>query len=212
MEGAAIRLVVGLGNPGKEYQETRHNLGFMVLDAWRQTLPGLRDQNARHHADSLIWHGRYAGRALWLQQPLTFMNLSGKAVSQLVREENLLPSEILIIYDDLDLPFGRMRFRAKGSSGGHRGVESIITHLASNAFARMRLGIGKTASSDATIDHVLSPFSPVEQTHLPTLITTAREALQLCLRRGLVAAMNHFNTYDLLAEPGPPIPPQEPIP
>jgi PTH1 family peptidyl-tRNA hydrolase len=210
MQPLPFRLLVGLSNPGKEYQETRHNIGFMVVEALLRELPGWGALHPRHHADSFIWEGRFAGRSLWLQQPLTYMNLCGPAVAKLAREAGVTPAEILVAYDDLDLPFGRLRLRSAGSSGGHRGVESLIGALGSAAFGRLRLGISRPAEGAETVDYVLSPFTGTEREALPGILKNGAEALQLTLRRGLAAAMNQFNRDPLAPAAGNPVEEPEP--
>ncbi len=201
MQQICPRLVVGLGNPGSDYSTTRHNIGFQVIDALLASLPRRPDE-PRHFAESHIWSTRYAGRALLLQKPLTYMNLSGKAVARLQREQDLLPPEILVIHDDADLPLGRLRLRLKGGSGGHNGVSSIIAELATDNFCRLRLGIGRQDGRDMT-DHVLGPFDEVEHDLHIAVMNAAVDAVQTACRRGMETAMNEFNRIDL-REPDPP--------
>lgn len=195
MQSTLPRLIVGLGNPGPEYEETRHNIGFTVVDSILAGLPG-KGGESTHTANSLIWAVRFAGHLLWLQKPLTYMNLSGAAVAKVARAEGLLPEEILVIYDDLDLPLGRLRMREQGSSGGHRGVESLIGNLESSAFARLRLGIGR-ATDGMTVDYVLERFDASEANLLEIVVKTATDAVLLATRRGVQTAMNQFNGLDL---------------
>lgn len=197
MQSSLPRLIVGLGNPGPEYEETRHNIGFTVVDSIRARLPG-KGSESTHTANSLIWAVRFAGRLLWLQKPLTYMNLSGAAVAKMARAEDILPEEVLVIYDDLDLPLGRLRMREQGSSGGHHGVESLIESLESSTFARLRLGIGR-AEAGTTVDYVLERFDDSEAELLKTVVKTAADAVLLATRRGVETAMNQFNGLDLAA-------------
>ncbi|WP_217704909.1 aminoacyl-tRNA hydrolase [Victivallis sp. Marseille-Q1083] len=192
-----IRLVVGLGNPGGEYAATRHNIGFMALDALLAALPGSFEK--RHGLNSFYWQGRFRGRNLYLQQPQTYMNLSGVAVRQLVNSANIMPEEILVVHDDLDLELGRIRLRRGGSSGGHRGIESMLEELSGGGFNRLRLGIGRDGHT-AVPDYVLSPFGVEEQPLLKLVLETATEAAVCALARGVGAAMNEFNGRDLAAE------------
>lgn len=191
MSTTPISLVVGLGNPGPDYADTRHNIGFMVLAAcrqrWRLTAPPV------HQHDSLIWAGRLGGRQLHVQQPLTYMNDSGAAVAPLARRLQLSPAEILVIYDDMDLPLGRLRLRHSGSSGGHRGTESLITSLGAANFARLRVGIGRSEDAQAVVDFVLSRFGPAEEPLLARVVAAAATAVDLACRRGLTVAMNTYN-------------------
>lgn len=133
-------LIAGLGNPGEEYSGTRHNMGFMVVDRLLAKLP--KNFEAVHGCSSRYWRGTYAGRTLLLQKPETYMNLSGDAVSALMRREGIEPGEIAVVYDDMDLELGRIRIRRSGSSGGHNGIKSIIGRLGTEAFPRIRIGIG----------------------------------------------------------------------
>lgn len=191
MSATPISLVVGLGNPGPEYAATRHNIGFMVLAAcrqrWRLTGP------PQHAHESHYWSCRRGGRQLYLQQPLTFMNLSGTAVAPLARRLQLTPAEILVVYDDLDLPLGRLRLRPEGSSGGHRGTESLITELGAANFARLRVGIGRGAEAQEVVDFVLSKFGPAEEPLLARVVAAAATAVEVACRRGLTVAMNTYN-------------------
>ncbi len=189
------RLIVGLGNPGSQYEATRHNIGFMVID--RLLEKHAAGAAADHVAESLVWSIRARGRQIWLQKPLTFMNLSGRAAGPIARREGLEPSEVLVIYDDADLPLGRLRLRGKGSSGGHNGIESLIMELASADFLRLRLGIGKSDYQGRLVEHVLAPFEREEESLLSQVIDAAAEAAMLCVHRGLTAAMNTYNGLDL---------------
>lgn len=189
------RLIVGLGNPGTEYEGTRHNIGFAVIDEIRNRLPGGSEQE--HIADSFVWSARFAGSMLRMQKPQTYMNLSGHAVAKLARLHQLAPEEILVVYDDLDLPIGRLRLRTKGSSGGHRGVESIINSLESNVFSRLRLGIGRATAGETVADYVLDPFDDDERPLATAVVEAAADAILLAAKRGVTAAMNQFNCVDL---------------
>ena len=151
-----ILLVVGLGNPGAEYEGTRHNAGFMVIDRLLAGFPAGRFE-ARHVAQSFVHAGMFRGKPLFLQKPQTFMNLSGLAVAGFARKEGIRPEEILVVSDDLDLPVGRLRLRTGGSDGGHNGLKSVIAELGSASFRRLRVGVGRPAPG-GTIDYVLSKF------------------------------------------------------
>ncbi|MDD5728638.1 MAG: aminoacyl-tRNA hydrolase [Victivallales bacterium] len=184
-----IRMIVGLGNPGREYQKTRHNAGFEVTSALLSSLPGNFKQKEKY--DSIYWEGRFRGRNITIQQPQTFMNLSGKAVAALAAKKAVTPAEIVVVYDDMDLPLGRLRIRRNGSSAGHRGVESIITEFGSSAFPRLRIGIGH--APEGTIDHVLSGFTADEEAIFGEVLKTCVDALTLSLVRGIGCAMDEFN-------------------
>lgn len=185
-----IRLIVGLGNPGKEYAGTRHNAGFEVVDSLLTKLPGTFTESSG--CSSVFWKGRFRGRNIFLQKPMTFMNLSGQAVIGLMRRNRIEPHELMLIYDDVDLPLGKLRIRTKGSSAGHRGVESVINALGSSDFSRIRIGIGSVGKENQ-IDHVLSEFDESEKIIFKQVETIAVDAAMLALSRGVTAAMDSFN-------------------
>lgn len=182
-------LIVGLGNPGRRYHNTRHNAGFMVVDRLHQMLPG-GTSRSRFQAEYIETRDR--DTKIVLAKPQTFMNESGVAVGQLARWFKVPRDRVLIIYDELDLPFGTIRLRGDGSAGGHNGMKSIISHLRSQEFARLRVGIGRPPVG-ATVPYVLSAFSSSERVELPTAIDLAAEAALAWLRDGIVSAMNEYN-------------------
>jgi PTH1 family peptidyl-tRNA hydrolase len=186
-----LSLIVGLGNPGKEYQHTRHNVGFDVIDALLKKLPGTFSRSEK--CNSIFWEGRFRGRKLVLQQPTTFMNLSGKAVAPLAARYNIAPSQIMLVYDDMDLPLGKIRIRKSGSSAGHNGVQSVIESLNTPKLARIRVGIGRLERKQH-IDHVLGGFSEAEADILAKVMDMSVEALLVSLSRGITTAMNTFNS------------------
>lgn len=192
-----ICLIAGLGNPGREYSETRHNIGFMVIDELLKVLPGSFDKNDKYN--SIYWKGRFRGHTLLLQKPMTYMNLSGKAVAGLARNNDLTPAEVMLIYDDMDLPLGKLRIRKRGSSAGHNGVESVIECLNTSGFPRVRVGIGRK-KRERHIDHVLSTFAEDEQSLLEKVIKASVDAVLLSLSRGVGEAMNRFNGMAIEAE------------
>ena len=192
---STIRLIAGLGNPGEEYQASRHNIGFMAIERLLTRIPKAMEKI--HICTSYVWKGTYAGKSLFLQTPLTYMNLSGEAVAPFMRSEGIKPSEILVIYDDMDLPLGRMRIRKNGSSGGHNGIKSLIEHLGTENFPRMRIGIGRSAKKTGTVDFVLSGFEGDDTGLLDRMLDKACDAAILSLRRGLAMTMNNFNSLDL---------------
>lgn len=185
------RLIVGLGNPGASYQDTRHNIGFMVVDQLAAQLGSSFSSERRWN--SLV--GKFAGG--WLLKPLTFMNASGRAVSQVSHFYKVSAAEVLVIYDDLDLPLGRLRLRPGGSAGGHNGMCSIIGSLGTQTFPRLRIGIGHAEGGrpdgGRVVGHVLGRFSEDERAVLPAALSRACDAVLTCLRQGLGAAMNQFN-------------------
>ena len=182
-------LIVGLGNPGSEYAGTRHNAGFMVLEKLLAA-PVFGRFEKSHTADSMLFSGRFRGRSLMLQMPLTYMNESGRAVGTLCRRLGIAPEQVLVISDDLDLPLGQLRIRRGGSDGGHNGLKSVIAELQSSAFARLRVGIGRDVK---VIDYVLSPFSAEELPLWSETVAKAAEAVSDILKSGLARAMNLYN-------------------
>lgn len=186
-------LIAGLGNPGSEYRETRHNVGFMVLDRLAQRLPKKNFEEI-HGCSSHYLKGTYAGRALFLQKPETYMNLSGEAVAPLLRKEEIGTDGLLVIYDDMDLEVGKLRIRGRGSCGGHNGIRSIIETTGTENFARIRVGIGHRTGNGA--DYVLSPFEEDEKPVMDKVLDAAADAVILILRRGLSQAMNEYNPRD----------------
>ena len=184
------RLIVGLGNPGREYEDTRHNVGFMVVDALASQFKV--SWVAEKRWDCLL--AKFSGG--WLLKPLTYMNLSGSAVSSVCRFFKLQSDEVLAVYDDVDIPLGSVRLRAKGSAGGHNGVRSLISHLGGDEFGRIKVGIGEPngrPAGDRMVGHVLGRFSEDEKPLVQDAVTRAKEATLLTLKSGLAAAMNHFN-------------------
>ncbi|MBR7119680.1 MAG: aminoacyl-tRNA hydrolase [Lentisphaeria bacterium] len=186
-----IKLVVGLGNPGREYESTRHNVGFMVVNKLLAGFPAGRFEESSS-AESRLFTGRLRGKELALQMPQTYMNLSGKAVALYARRNQIKPEEILVISDDLDLPLGRIRLRAGGSDGGHNGLKSIIAELGSASFKRLRIGIGHQESG-TTADYVLGSFSTEETPVLNEVLERAAEAVNCVLSAGMSCAMNKYN-------------------
>lgn len=193
MQRPAPTLVVGLGNPGPEYADTRHNIGFLVVDAVLASLPQPAEGPARC-GTSQVWTGRFAARRVWFQKPLTYMNLSGAAVAALCRRQELTAADVLVICDDADLPLGRLRLRARGGSGGHHGLDSLVAELGGDDFARLRVGIGRQPGAAAGLAaFVLAPFLPAEAALCQTVVQTAADTVRLALRRGLEVAMNECN-------------------
>ena len=186
-----IKLVVGLGNPGREYESTRHNVGFMVVNKLLAGFPAGRFEESSS-AESRLFTGRLRGKELTLQMPQTYMNLSGKAVALYARRNQIKLEEILVISDDLDLPLGRIRLRAGGSDGGHNGLKSIIAELGSASFKRLRIGIGHQESG-TTADYVLGSFSTEETPVLNEVLERAAEAVNCVLSAGMSCAMNKYN-------------------
>jgi PTH1 family peptidyl-tRNA hydrolase len=189
-----LRLIVGLGNPGPDYAATRHNVGSRTVEAWALRRGWRLERVAA--LESLVATGRFARQdvAVALQLPQTFMNRSGRAVAKAL--EHFLvadPEHLLVVYDDVDLPFGRLRLRPLGGTGGHRGLEDIQDWLGREDFPRLRVGIGRPADSSDVIDYVLSSFSPEEQKRLDGVLDGAVDAIEDAQRNGIRAAMNRVN-------------------
>ena len=198
MSAERICLIAGLGNPGPDYEGTRHNVGFDFVEKILAKLPG--NWEKIHAFNSYCWKGTYAGQKLILQTPLTFMNLSGNAVAGLARAEKIAPEQIMIVYDDMDLEPGRIRLRANGSSGGHNGIKSVIEQLGTQNFSRLRIGIGKMANGHGSADFVLSKFQPEEQALMDQVLAMAVDAAILAMRRSLQMAMAQYNNKLLSIE------------
>ncbi len=190
--GSGIKLIVGLGNPGAEYAKSRHNAGFMVVEKILSGLPDGRFTMS-HTAESSVYSGRYRGKSLMFQMPLTYMNCSGSAVAALSRRLGIAPQEIIVISDDMDLPLGRLRLRKGGSDGGHNGLKSVIKELGSAEFIRLRVGIGRPEPGKV-IDYVLQGFTGDEEKEFQQVVERAAQAVNTVLAAGLNAAMNKFNT------------------
>ncbi|HWR39904.1 MAG TPA: aminoacyl-tRNA hydrolase [Patescibacteria group bacterium] len=186
-----MKIIVGLGNPGQEYSATRHNVGFMAADvlAERWQAPAWRDR-----FDAWVTECRLETEVVYLMKPQTYMNLSGVAVNGLLRFYKVDVSDVIVIYDDLDLAVGRLRLRAKGGSGGHRGIESLLVHLGKDEFSRVRIGIGRPPAGWETANYVLSRFNTEEAPLVRDAVNQAAEAAEMIVRQGLVKAMNQFNT------------------
>lgn len=189
-----MQIVVGLGNPGSEYEDTRHNLGFAVVDAVAEKLD---IDFAAGRGDYLIGRRSVGGETLALVKPLTYMNNSGIAVREVIERYDIDLQKLLVVVDDIDLPLGKLRLRLKGSSGGHNGLYSVIYHLRSEEFPRLRCGIGSDSmptTKAGIVDYVLSPFGEEEKPIVDTLIQHAAEAVLATAREGIERAMNRYNT------------------
>jgi PTH1 family peptidyl-tRNA hydrolase len=189
--------VVGLGNPGPRHARTRHNLGFRVAERFAADhgIELLREEFGGRFGTGQI-AGAGAAVPVAVLEPMTLMNRSGEAVAEAVAT---LPvpdpaRDLLVVLDDVDLPFGRLRLRPAGGSGGHRGLADVIERLARDDFARLRFGVGRSAGGHATADHVLEGFAPAEERALPELVARAADAVTLALTGGLAAAMDRYNS------------------
>jgi PTH1 family peptidyl-tRNA hydrolase len=188
-----VKVIVGLGNPGGAYAGTPHNVGFDVVDRLAAELDGSGRRRFRFQA----WVGRAAlgGNELLLVKPRTYMNRSGTAVQRVLHYHRLSVSDLVVVVDDADLAFGRLRIRGGGSSGGHRGLGSIIDALGSNAFARVRLGIGRRERDACLAGHVLTPFGAQDRPVARRLVEAAAGAVRCLVSEGLEAAMNRYNGF-----------------
>ncbi len=188
-----MKLIVGLGNPGPKYRQTRHNVGFVTVD-----------ELARRHeaafegapAEAMMARLRSFGEPVLLAKPLTFMNLSGFAVGELTRYFRVPLPDVLVVADDANLPLGRLRARARGSDGGHNGLKSIIAQLGTEEFPRLRIGVGRGHPDRDLADHVLSRFDPDEQDDIAAAIGRAADAAEVFVTDGIGQVMNRFNRAD----------------
>ena len=185
-----MKIIVGLGNPGRKYGRTRHNAGFLALDELARELAVSITQE-KH--SSLIGRGRVASEEAILAKPQTYMNESGRAVAAILRNTYVSPSELIVLHDELDLPLGSVRVKAGGGHGGHNGLRSLVEHLGSAEFLRVRIGIGRPAPGRDPADYVLSPFSAEERELAAEACKKAAEAVKAIVTEGPVKAMNLFN-------------------
>ncbi len=187
-----MKLVVGLGNPGADYEHTRHNVGFQIVER-----VAARHRIALRHekrVQALFGAGRVAGVEAALLEPQTYMNRSGRAVLAALDSHPIDPRvDLLVVYDDLDLPFGRLRLRPAGSAGGHNGIGDIAEQLGHGEFGRLRFGIGRPPAGEDPIAYVLAPFTPDEAAQLPARLDAASDAIELALVEGVARAMNRVN-------------------
>jgi len=188
-----VKLIVGLGNPGAKYRQTRHNVGFAALDELARRY---RIDFESAPADAMMAKARPASGPVLLAKPLTFMNLSGHAVGELVRYFRVDLDDLFVIVDDANLPLARLRARARGSDGGHNGLKSIVAQLGTQEFARLRIGIGRGYVERDLADHVLSRFEPEEQDEIAAAIARAADAAEVFVTDGIGEVMNRFNRPD----------------
>ena len=186
-----MKLIVGLGNPGIEYQFTPHNLGFLTIDRIANGL-GIEIRNRQCRA--LTTRATIAGEPVVLAKPETYMNLSGLSVLELVEEHQVdVVCDLIVIYDELDLPLGTIRIRQRGSSAGHNGMESILNALGTDEFLRIRLGVGPDHKVTDGVQYLLSPFRKAREKAVDELIDLGAQAVEVILKEGAAAAMNRFN-------------------
>jgi PTH1 family peptidyl-tRNA hydrolase len=185
-----MKLIVGLGNPGRAYEKTRHNIGFEVVDRLAEKAGAAFRKRLLapvQTAEATIGSG-----TVLLVKPLTFMNTSGPAVAGIARKKGTAAEDLVVVVDDVDLPLGKLRIRPKGSAGGHNGLKSVIAHFGSEDFARVRVGVGRPGEGDM-VKHVLSKFAPDERDVIRDAIERAAEAVECLVRDGVDKAMNEFN-------------------
>jgi PTH1 family peptidyl-tRNA hydrolase len=187
-----MKLIVGLGNPGREYRETRHNVGFMVVEEIARRYALGWSQAPSQVPDAFIAK-RYGTDPVLLAKPLTYMNLSGDAVAALMRYYDVAVGDVLVVIDEAALPFGKLRARARGSAGGHNGLKSVIERLGTTEFARLRLGVGRGDGRRDLSDHVLSIFERGERAELESFITRAADAAEMFAAEGIGKVMNTYN-------------------
>jgi PTH1 family peptidyl-tRNA hydrolase len=184
-----LKIIAGLGNPGEKYSHTRHNIGFMFIDLLSETFDiplDRKDFRAR-------WgKGEIHSEEVILVKPQTYMNLSGYSVARFKDRFDLPLKDIFVIFDDVDLPFGKLRIKTRGGAGGHKGIQSTIDSLRSNCFPRLRMGIGRP-ENDEMVEHVLEPFTPDERKALELFLDMARMAMESVIQDGISRAMNKFN-------------------
>lgn len=185
------QLIVGLGNPGAKYDQTRHNIGFAAIDrlsrSWQIPL------SEQRKFQGFLGEGIVAQQKLRLLKPTTFMNLSGQSIRAVTDWYKLPPESVLVIYDDMDLPVGKLRLRQSGSAGGHNGMKSTIAHLNSQNFPRLRIGIGAPNGDRAVVSHVLGKFSAAEERVMADVLNLVVDAVELSLRQGIPKAMSLYN-------------------
>ena len=186
-------LVVGLGNPGAQYERTRHNIGQMVVDELAARASATFKS---HKTNARVAEGRIVpgGPRLVLAKPNTFMNVSGSPVAQLVRFYSLEPEHVIVVHDELDIPFDTIKLKSGGGHGGHNGVRDIASALGTPDFVRVRVGVGRPPGQTQAADHVLSPFTSTERQVLPNLVSDAADAVELVTTQGLVAAQQRYHS------------------
>ena len=185
-----MKVVVGLGNPGEEYETTRHNIGYKVAE---EILARRGHPYEERRARSLVSRARIDGAAVLVARPLTYMNRSGAAVAALLVLAEAGPEELLVVCDDLHLEFGTIRLRPRGTHGGHKGLLSIIETLGTQEFSRLRVGVGPADPASAHADFVLAPFRRAERARIPDLVRLAADCAETAVLLGVTAAMNRFN-------------------
>ncbi|MDJ0593001.1 MAG: aminoacyl-tRNA hydrolase [Pleurocapsa sp. MO_226.B13] len=187
------KLIVGLGNPEPKYDRTRHNIGFSAVDELAKIWQLELKENKRYQGS--FAEGVVRGKKIRLLKPLTYMNRSGQSVRAVTDWYKIDPQSVLVIYDDMDLPVGRLRMRLTGSAGGHNGMKSIIAHLGIKEFPRLRIGIGKSDGKKQTVSHVLGKFSPPEAKTIEEVLQIAIAAIEFSLKEGIEKSMSRYNGF-----------------
>ena len=185
-----MKMIVGLGNPGSEYARTKHNVGFMFLDALAEKLGA---DNWKTKYDALVAEARIGTEKVLLVKPLTYMNESGRAVGPLMSWYKLAPEDLIVVHDDMDIPAGTIRIRRKGSAGGHNGMKSILYHVGDENFPRLRIGIGRPLPGWTVVKHVLAPFSEEDAPKIREAIAYLLPALECVVTDSVDLAMNRYN-------------------
>lgn len=185
-----MKCIVGLGNPGRKYKNTRHNIGFMVIDELLHRLKEKSDKT-KFNCEYALTH--VAGEKVLLVKPMTFMNLSGEGLRPLLDYYGVDPEDTLVAYDDLDLPTGKIRLRLKGGHGGHNGIRSLIDHLGTREFKRLRIGIGRPIDRTPVVNYVLQPFAKTERESIALAIKLAADASEMWFSKSFADVMNEFN-------------------
>ncbi len=185
-----MKMIAGLGNPGSEYAKTKHNVGFMYLDALAEHL-GATDW--RNKYDALVAEARIGSEKVLLVKPLTYMNESGRAIGPLMNFYKLDPEDLIVAHDDMDIPVGTVRIRKKGSAGGHNGMKSILYHVGDENFPRIRIGIGRPLPGWTVVKHVLAPFAPEDVEKIQEAVKYLVPAAECIITEGVDMAMNKFN-------------------
>lgn len=196
-------LIVGLGDPGPKYEQTRHNIGFKLIDrivSMGEARKNMRLEKLDESGNYELWRIKFAGAYRLLAKPLTYMNLSGKAVAKICGRHGLTPDQVMVVHDELDLPVGRMKLKKGGGNNGHNGLESVQECLDTPNFLRMRIGVGRPQDKFKPIsDWVLEPFFTEDEEHLPAIIEHACKGLDIFYRRGVGFATQHVNSFSIAA-------------
>ena len=195
-----MKIIAGLGNPGAEYAHTKHNVGFMLVDALAEEL-GLDAWREKFNA--LVAEGRIGAQKVLLVKPLTYMNESGRALAPLLDWYKLAPEELIVVHDDMDIAVGTIRLRRKGSAGGHNGIKSLLAHIGSQEFSRVRIGIGRPLPGWTVVRHVLAPFSAEAAPKVHEAISYLLPAVECIVTDGIDMAMNRYNPRKKKAEKQP---------